>query len=116
MKSDLYWMIIQLIAVDEQQCPLTIRPLNRIGSHQNIPCRINKVTLRFKLLVRRIDWLHPFLGDELCGNVLRWITYHLIVLVDPEKIAEAALFSRVRHVVEVVGPASAFRHHAADIV
>src|SRR5437764_13925100 len=71
-------MRVFLILVNNHQRPLAIGSMQRIGSHQNVSGRIEHITRGREDLMRCVSWLHPFLRDELAGEILRCVSVNLI--------------------------------------
>ena len=89
-ERDFHRVIVRLIAIDQHHRPLAVGPLDGVGGDQHISGSVAHVARGFELLVRRVDGLHPFFRDDLRREILRRITHHFVVRVDPQEISEAA--------------------------
>src|SRR5207302_3588875 len=100
-------MRVFLILVNNHQCPLAIGSMQRIGSHQNVSGRIEHITRGREDLMRSVTRLHPFLCNQLAGEILRCVLLNLIVGIGSKhpkgsNRAATALMDSHRRIMKVV--------------
>src|SRR2546430_13135021 len=106
-KIDPNRMRVFLILVNNHQRPLAIGSTQRIGSHQNVSGRIEHITRGREDLMRSVTRLHPFLCNQLAGEILRCVLLNLIVGIGSKhpkgsNRAATALMDSHRRIMKVV--------------
>src|SRR6202521_6366071 len=71
IERDAHCVGILLILVDDEQRPLTVRPLHSVRSYQNMPGSITDVACCAEQFVHAVTRLNPFEVDKLAGKILR---------------------------------------------